>query len=384
MPGQVVKIRPVENVKVIAREHHTEMFFHFLGIFNEFALVVACIFFFEFMPIKIYITGIFMWIIGCLVGVVVSCYHMWEYMAARTRYKGEVRHEMVELVLYMFSHLTFVIGCVLFLPWFYKTQTELMVGHAMGTWCWIWGSVALVIAGHWNAIGFIEVATKLPQCRRTVLIRRFASVALTCTAVGAALFMAGSFLFRPGFKNQCESPEAFIRIKAAAEGRMNKSPFSYMVQPDLLADSFLGNLRHLRARPEPRSKAKSSTLSGRHSPLQKKQHSIEPDGDAIDNRMGEEVEGDPGDYKLNPFCVSIIEQGTLLYLIGCVAFLTHSILSTACSVLLHRIRLEDAQVAYADAYRRSSSKLKGDVEDLIAGKGPQSMSQPALATQVVD
>mmetsp|Transcript_141559 Transcript_141559/g.440064 ORF Transcript_141559/g.440064 Transcript_141559/m.440064 type:complete len:362 (-) Transcript_141559:63-1148(-) len=316
MPGQQVKIRPVQNVQAVAnvrtlqRDYNREIFMHGLGMANETVLCVACIFFFEFMPKRVYITGVFLWIVGCIFGTGVSIFHMVEYQMARSKYRGQVRHEMLELVLYLICHLLFLGGSVLYLPWLYTTQGALMWGHAVATWLWIWGSIALIIAGHWNAIGIIEESTRLPVCRRTVLLRRTASVALTCTAIGAAVFFAGSFLFRPGFKNECESPEAFVpaetveAVTTAIGRRMKMHPhrFANMIEPDLL----------------PAAKAKA-----------------------------------PGDYELNTWCVSIIEQGTLLYLVGCLAFWLNSLLSTACSMILHKIRLEEISMETENGKRPS-------------------------------
>jgi len=342
MPGQFVKLRPVENVKVIMHEYHTEVFMHGLGITNEVMLCVACVFFFEFMPKPIYHTGIFLWIAGCLFGVTVSAYHMWEYNTAKSRYKGEVRHEMLELAMYMFSHITFVVGSILFFPWLYTTQTALTIGHACATWLWIWGSVALVVAGHWNAIGFIETATKLPVGRRTVLLRRCASVALTCTAIGAALFFAGSFLFRPGFKNQCESPQAFHPSSATDDTK----DFGHMIEPDMMG------------------KARMKLRGARDYSL-----TVE----AVSAGQDPEPKG----YELDGFCVSIIEQGTLLYLLGCLCFLVHSILNTCCSVLIHRIRLQEAKLEVTVACKRKGAVPRWASEEATAEAKAGSEVPPA-------
>jgi len=350
MPGQQVKIRPVQNVQAVAnvrtlqRDYNREIFMHGLGMANETVLCVACIFFFEFMPKRVYITGVFLWIVGCIFGTGVSIFHMVEYQMARSKYRGQVRHEMLELVLYLICHLLFLGGSVLYLPWLYTTQGALMWGHAVATWLWIWGSIALIIAGHWNAIGIIEESTRLPVCRRTVLLRRTASVALTCTAIGAAVFFAGSFLFRPGFKNECESPEAFVpaetveAVTTAIGRRMKMHPhrFANMIEPDLL----------------PAAKAKARGGAG-----------------------PEAVAAAPGDYELNTWCVSIIEQGTLLYLVGCLAFWLNSLLSTACSMILHKIRLEESHVEYTKSCKRQS--MVGRVP--LKGQGVEEEEQDGKA-----
>mmetsp|Transcript_141558 Transcript_141558/g.440058 ORF Transcript_141558/g.440058 Transcript_141558/m.440058 type:complete len:375 (-) Transcript_141558:63-1187(-) len=329
MPGQQVKMRPLRtvqahgNVHSLQHEYHTELFMHSLGMFNEVLCCVSCIFFFEFMPKPIYVTGIILWIFSCVLGAGLSIYHMVEYRMAKSKYKGEVRHEMLELTLYLLCYLLFLIGSVLYIPQLYSTQETLMWGHAIAGWLWIWGSIALVIAGHWNAVGVIEESTKLPADRRSVMLRRTASVALSCTAIGAAMFFAGSFLFRPGFKNECESPEAFVpveTVQAVAEevGRRMKrrsKRFAHIIEPDLL----------------PAAKAKGRIGAG---PLGL-------------------PEAAPNGYELNTWCVSIIEQGTLLFLIGCLAFLVNSLLSTACSMMLHKIRLEEISMETENGKRPS-------------------------------
>jgi hypothetical protein len=119
------------------------------------------------------------------------------------------RDEFLEHILYMGCGVAYAVGSVLWMPWIYQDKWNSIRGHSAAAWCFIFGSVGLVLASIWNAFGLVEESAKRrprlrdPGNRVEVLCRRLASIALCCTAVGGSLFVAGSFLFRPGFENDC-------------------------------------------------------------------------------------------------------------------------------------------------------------------------------------
>mmetsp|Transcript_25432 Transcript_25432/g.73367 ORF Transcript_25432/g.73367 Transcript_25432/m.73367 type:complete len:353 (+) Transcript_25432:89-1147(+) len=291
MPGRRVTLRPTAYANVYTSkaelEYGTaaEYVVHGLGILTNLLFVVGTICFFEVLPPEVYRGGIWCFIIASIMHLMISIFQSWESSSARWRSPGMIHSELAENILYCTAGVSYFVGSILWLPGLYSNPMRLLWGHATATWFFIWGSFALVVGSYWNAVGVIETNT-LARTRIPIWVRRCASVALCCTAVGGSLFVAGSFLFRPGFKNSCEEPS--IAAEVAGEKR----------------------LRHRR--------------------WQTEQTIMRP------RRL--RTTTPPPDQEMVSLCVDVIAQGTWLFLWGSVFFLAQSVLSLVCTMALHRTK----------------------------------------------
>lgn len=201
------------------------------------------------------------------------------------------RDELLESLHYCISALIFAGGSVLFMPGLYASETSEFWGHEWGAWLFAIGSFGFLSAAYWNALGLgarrdhSEKEAKEADLARSRAEERcsyIASVELWVLLTASALFVVGSFLYRPSLETQC--PDA---------GRPARAP-----------------------RPEPgRSMLQSGKFEGRHPTL----------------RVGFLVDSEPA----MPMCLSPAEQGTYLYTIGSFLFVAQSILCLTRTWITH-------------------------------------------------
>lgn len=316
MPGRRVTLEQTQ-IKEILSEYQSpyrgggrtsEISFQLLGISSNAAFVAGCVCFFEENESP-YLVAIWLFFGGSVLNVLLAAYALYE----KRIYKwadDNSSFEYLEHVLYVGAGMAFAVGSVLWLPFIYSDSLQEVYGHAAAAWCFIFGSLALVIAAVWNAIDLVEESQRHQAAHHVpsyfdLTLRRLAGMALCCTAIGGALFVAGSFMFRPGFKNDCKlSPDDIpIGMSEHIFTPKHRMPHSHHHEGQgVLAQGF---------------------LSPQIGPY-RLWHTSEKDQDP---RMTW--------HPIDPLCVNIIKQGTWVYLWGsCVLFL-QSLLSMLCCILTH-------------------------------------------------
>jgi len=261
-----------------------------LGILTNFIFVIGCVLFFEYFSPRVNNIGLTLFLIGSLMNVMLSGYVMWEHRHARESFEGVARDEFLEHLLYVGSGILFAAGSVLWFPLWGDDETHIFVGHASSAWCFIWGSLVLVLASVWNAFGLVDEHLKKDELPTPteIMCRRLAAIALCCTAVGGALFVAGSFMFRPAFENDCVAEKRAVGHE--------ESP--------------------------------SRWRRGDHVGFLQAGASIWDPPDPSRVKAGSRVE-------LTAMCLGIINQGTWVYLWGCMLFFAQSLISLVVCITMN-------------------------------------------------
>lgn len=340
MPGRRVSLRPTVFHRIVKasekRENLNEYVVLGIGILTNFIFVIGCILFFEIFPIEVNNIGLWLFLIASLMNVFLSMYVMWEHKEAQEAFEGGARDEFLEHFLYVASGLFFAVGSVLWMPVWGESKARNFVGHSASAWCFVWGSVGLVLASVWNAFGLVEENAKRSETptKVEVLCRRLASLALCCTAVGGALFVAGSFMFRPAFENDC---------KEAIERAAVQHPW-----------------RH------------------RHHHV----GFLQVGGDAWDPRISADSEG-----REMSWCLSIINQGTWVYLYGCLLFLAQSVISLVVCIIMNRTDARpkmNLMVGRRNLQQAAKMLSKGaQTEEACSPKGSQQQAPARAAGPLV-
>lgn len=206
------------------------------------------------------------------------------------------RDELLESLLYCISALIFAGGSVLFMPGLYASETSEFWGHEWGAWLFAIGSFGFLTAAYWNALGLgarrdhskkkVKEAA-LARSRAEESCSYIASFELWVLLTASALFVVGSFLYRPSLETQCPEARRLARAPHAAPGR---------------------------------SMLQSGKFMGQHPTL----------------RVGFQGDAEPA----MPMCLSPATQGTYLYTIGSFMFVVQSIMCLTRTWILHSAHQE--------------------------------------------
>lgn len=197
--------------------HNAELVMDLLYATANLMFVVGSVCFFANLPRAARYAGAILFLIGSVFTAVCAFITLLENIAVRSA-KAKVRpgrNEVLESINYVIAGVLFAVGSVLWVPGVFHTPGSKVVGQGAGTWLFILGSFSLTLASYANAIG---LATErgwegVPDgWARTCF--RIDCFGLGCTQIGSVLFVAGSFLYRPGFENHCE--------ERGAEGAANE------------------------------------------------------------------------------------------------------------------------------------------------------------------
>jgi hypothetical protein len=348
-----------------------------LGVFTNSLFVIGCIMFFEIWPMWVYNTGLWLFLMGSLMNVGLAAYSLWEgRVSSRDQDNMGSRDEIWEHLLYILSGLAFAVGSIMWMPFLYTSQWKAVWGHGMSAWCFIWGSLGLVLASIWNAFGLMEESSKRRDKQQRdprhenmeIAFRRLSSIALCCTAVGGALFVAGSFLFRPGFENACSGSGGLLPASDRflfPRHRWENSYSRFWDRRPQDASAWIAADHHAALLDIPFTPGRAGGRHGATVGIESRVLAPDPWDDGyhaiVEDEEAEEVAEaklpggpvalllaasrvaapapPPGATGLRAAvlpCVDIVKQGTWIYLWGSVSFLAQSILSLACSAIMHR------------------------------------------------
>lgn len=209
---------------------------HFLEYFIGLTLVAASIMFvvgsYCFLtgnPKWITMLGDELYIAGSLIYLVTSLYSAVELSMSCCAYHQREVSEMFENILYIVAALIFTAGTVLFWPelWDGHGEQVALTCEIWGSYCFIIGSIGFCMASFFNALSLNRDAERAATIgnstkKRDIVIAKrchyLTISALFFSQLGGVLFVAGSYLYRPGFNNHCdpekealgtEEPESF-------------------------------------------------------------------------------------------------------------------------------------------------------------------------------
>lgn len=322
--------------------HWREYALHGISIFSNLLYVVGCIFFFSAMPKWLNHAGLWFFIAGGALATLVACVQIWE--SWRRPSQDWQHNESLENFCYLFAQVLFSAGAVYWLPTLYvvESRNEFM-GHAVGAWLFILGSLNMIFASFLNAVGTEREFARAPDRHPPMLVRRFGTLALCCSIFAGCFYLTGSFLFRPGLENECRDHgdrlwippvDALPGVAAAADFPVLSAsldpaagsadvgagdPTRHPMQQNLGSRKWK---RHNATggfflAPEPREP--TSILEGlvtwevAHAAAREAKKAVE-----------------------KTHCVSILEQGTWLFLGGAVISLMNSILLVAATILMDK------------------------------------------------
>mmetsp|Transcript_39470 Transcript_39470/g.91610 ORF Transcript_39470/g.91610 Transcript_39470/m.91610 type:complete len:339 (-) Transcript_39470:132-1148(-) len=221
----------------------------------------------------------------------------------------EKGRELMESSCYLAASAVFAVGCVLFYPHLFKDEVKKEYGEEIGAYMFILGSFGFVIAAYYNALAMVKGAAihKAPKIGSIEYTKRqIVAGELFLSTIGSVLFVTGSFLYRPSYATNC-SHEALLKSKEAEHGA--------------------GGLKTSLARLRPRL---SHSLLGVAVP--------QPEGMTEDFRV---------------LCVNVMNQGTMLYLLGSALFVGQCGLAFWRMYLQKRQEREDAKAERG--FRRSKT-----------------------------
>jgi hypothetical protein len=178
---------------------------------SELGLVMAALMFlvgsFLFVkgPLHSLRIGVLLFIVGSLIFYAKSSHTMVYFCYEHGSDLCKQRHiaaEYWENVFYNLSCVVFIGGCILYWPGLFHEDAELLA-EVCAVWLFIIGSGGFVVASFFNAVLLSrgKMFKAIPHYGETVYNMAF--IALLCAQLGGVLYVSGSFLLRPGFRNHC-------------------------------------------------------------------------------------------------------------------------------------------------------------------------------------
>jgi len=174
----------------------------------------------EMWGIDAYFWGCWLFVIGSLITCIMAARGIFlavdepnEFgkLFRGTAESREERNEFFESILFFVSGLIFFIGSVLFMPapaLEYGDKESKESGEMWGAYFFIIGSYGFVISGFFNGYGKShtdEGLSESPSAQMKVFLLK--KYGLMCVVLGSALFVVGSFLYRPGLSKSCSETQ---------------------------------------------------------------------------------------------------------------------------------------------------------------------------------
>mmetsp|Transcript_87718 Transcript_87718/g.204095 ORF Transcript_87718/g.204095 Transcript_87718/m.204095 type:complete len:337 (+) Transcript_87718:93-1103(+) len=127
----------------------------------------------------------------------------------------EKSQELMESFCYLAASVVFAVGCVLFYPHLFKDEFRKEWAEEIGAYMFIVGSFGFVVAAYFNALAMVKGAAihkahKIGSVEHTK--SRIVAAELFLSTIASVLFVTGSFLYRPSYATNC-SHEALLSAK---------------------------------------------------------------------------------------------------------------------------------------------------------------------------
>lgn len=183
-----------------------ELFIDIITILCNIGFVIGSYCFNSPSP-TVYAFGDYLFIIGSVVNICISVHNLVEQVHAlnlKHPVKDHHRDEIMENVYFLISAVCFLAGCIFFLPGLENNPAGDYMAAGMGAWLCIFGSLGVVFAVFYNAIGF--------ECDKSepgidpywgAVCTRMTRQGMFLLLFGGLFFTVGSFMYRPVFGGQC-------------------------------------------------------------------------------------------------------------------------------------------------------------------------------------
>jgi len=155
----------------------------------------------------VYAFGDWLFISGSVFHVAHSLHDLVEQVRAlklKHPVKDHSRDEVMETTNFLISGSCFLVGCVFFLPGLENNPAGNYMAAGVGAWLCIAGSLGVVFATFYSAIGFTD-----DKCEPCIdpdwepMCRKLTRQAMFLCLIGGLCFTIGSFMYRPVFGGQC-------------------------------------------------------------------------------------------------------------------------------------------------------------------------------------
>jgi len=187
--------------------HWTEYCVDLTYVITNIMFVVGSMCFFDWNDEATVRFGDWLFIIASVVNVVMAAYTVYESRSAKSIWYETLgdheRQELTETLLFLVASAIFAGGSICYMPGIYSTEKSETLGHEVGAWSFVTGSLGLVLSAYYNALG---VTSSKPRGGIARIVYGVHTLAMAFTQAGSAFFMCGSFLYRPAFQNKC-APE---------------------------------------------------------------------------------------------------------------------------------------------------------------------------------
>lgn len=192
-------------------QHPMEYVVAWLGVAVNVGFIIGSVCFLSRWPIAVIFFGDWFFVIGSLVGVLLSAHaihesHAFSRFDEMMQLTGNenrlLRNEFLEQLNFFVSGIVFFIGSVLYMPGIYGPNQEMKeLGAGLGAWCFIAGSMGFVMATFFSAIGM--AADPNHQNLQPGSVKTYCHylhiIGLACSQLGSVFFVTGSVLYRPVF-----------------------------------------------------------------------------------------------------------------------------------------------------------------------------------------
>lgn len=231
---------PPVHKKRLSKEETTEIITGSINLVVNIGFIFGSIFFLPNIP-EIFgyesaYVGDILFIIGAMIGFILAVRSLYlTHEAGKTR---EVvasrieRNEYFETVLYAVAAAIFFCGSLLFFPPFleadWQTEETKFAYEKVGAHLFAAGSLGYVMAGFYNGFSQGAHAQEIDKSIDTTaeeLIHYLKKYGLLCVVIGSCLFVTGSFMYRPGFAQDCNDetiPQG--NTTTTDEGEVNHLP----------------------------------------------------------------------------------------------------------------------------------------------------------------
>lgn len=219
---------------LVVSDHHDEEgtpihgpYYHYFVCFGyilaNVMYLVGSIYFFSWQTLGPAVNGDYLFVAGSILIIIMGAFVIVDDCTT----SKALPHQKREHFLYVTSAVLFAVGTILFWPdLFHDKQAQ--HAHILAAWLFITGSSGFSLAAFFKALSLTHAQPdKLSesQTRRCYWLK--AGALLNCMA-GCSMFVTGSFLFRPGFEQECETIEG-VEVKKVCANTIDSGAWLFLI-----------------------------------------------------------------------------------------------------------------------------------------------------------
>jgi len=152
------------------KHRHVHEYLHeFLLFFTNLMFLIGSVCFLEGVgfTFSVFMVGDWLFIVAAFVQLALATQTLHEQFVAKKhlslKYDERDRHEVMETCFFFIACFIFWVGSVFFMPGIYKTKDAEFIGKEIGSWGFVIGSMGLVLATYFNALGLAAERAKHPE-----------------------------------------------------------------------------------------------------------------------------------------------------------------------------------------------------------------------------